>query len=87
MRKTIYIFLACVIAMASAFGAADTWSQKYNLVWDRILGLGVFPEDIVRAELDYRSTYTMSDWFYTDIPNYCSFIARSVVGGYFIQML
>lgn len=32
---------------------------KYNLVWDRILGLGVFPEDIV----------------------------RSVVGGYFIQML
>lgn len=121
-----------------AFGAADTWSQKYNLVWDKLLGLNVFPSDIVRTELDYyqtvmgeyglpldnRESYTksdwiiwtaslssdkrefetyieplwhfyhttqervpMSDWFYTDIPNYCSFIARSVVGGYFIQML
>ena len=24
----------------------------------------------------------MSDWFYTDKPEYCMFIARSVVGGY-----
>lgn len=121
-----------------AFGAADTWSQKYNLVWDRILGLDIFPEDIVRTELDYypsvmgqyglpldnRSSYTksdwimwtaslsgsmeefesfiapmwdfynttpdrvpMSDWYFTDLPNYCEFIARSVVGGYFIRML
>ena len=29
----------------------------------------------------------MSDWFYTDKPEYCMFIARSVVGGYFIRML
>ena len=29
----------------------------------------------------------MSDWFYTDKPEYCMFIARSVVGGYFIKML
>ena len=29
----------------------------------------------------------MSDWFYTDKPEHCMFIARSVVGGYFIKML
>ena len=29
----------------------------------------------------------MSDWFYTDKPEYCMFIARSVVGGYFIKLL
>ncbi|MBO7372265.1 MAG: DUF1793 domain-containing protein, partial [Bacteroidales bacterium] len=29
----------------------------------------------------------MSDWVYTDKPNYRGFKARSVVGGYFIKML
>lgn len=59
-----------------AFDRPDTWSQKYNLVWDRILGFGLFPDDVRRTEmayyrrvqngyglpLDNRQTYTKLDW-------------------------
>ena len=59
-----------------AFDRPDTWSQKYNLVWDCILGFGLFPDDVRRTEmayyrrvqngyglpLDNRQTYTKLDW-------------------------
>ena len=59
-----------------AFGAPGTWSQKYNLVWDKLLGFNLFPADIARKEiayykgrigpyglpLDNRELYTKLDW-------------------------
>ena len=120
------------------FDKPGTWSQKYNLVWDKLLGLNIFPEEVAQKEmafypsvfnqyglpLDNRETYTkldwimwtatmapdkdtfeafiepvwrfenetvdrvpMSDWVYTDKPEFRGFRARSVVGGYFIKLL
>lgn len=59
-----------------AFDKPGTWSQKYNLVWDRLLNFGLFPSDIARSEitfylkrintyglpLDQRTDYTKLDW-------------------------
>jgi hypothetical protein len=59
-----------------AFDRPGTWSQKYNMVWDRILGLNLFPAEIAQTEmafyrkmqnqyglpLDNRETYTKLDW-------------------------
>ncbi len=58
------------------FDKPDTFSMKYNLVWDRIFKTGLFPEDVLDAELkgyfnrmnpygmplDNRASYTKSDW-------------------------
>jgi hypothetical protein len=59
-----------------AFSSPNTWSQKYNLVWDQMLGYDLFPASVRTAELAYymtkmnqyglpldvRADYTKLDW-------------------------
>lgn len=59
-----------------AFGSEDTWSIKYNMIWDKLLGLGLFKRETYKHEveayknkmnrygipLDCREDYGKMDW-------------------------
>ncbi len=121
-----------------AFDKSGTWSQKYNMIWDEVLGFNLFPQEVVDKEisfylkqqnryglpLDSRNTYAkldwilwtasmarsdeefgafvgpvynflnetpsrvpMSDFYWTKSGEMRSFIARSVVGGVYMELL
>jgi Domain of unknown function (DUF4965)/Domain of unknown function (DUF5127)/Domain of unknown function (DUF1793)/Domain of unknown function (DUF4964) len=69
-----------------AFDRPGTWSQKYNLVWDRVLGLNLFAPEVAQREvswyekqntyfgfpLDSRLAYTKLDW-----ESWCATLAPS----------
>ncbi len=60
-----------------AFDRPDTFSMKYNIVWDKLFSTEIYPQDEIKSEyqsyinkrinkygmpLDNRADYTKSDW-------------------------
>ena len=70
-----------------AFDLPGSRSMKYNMVWDKIWGTGLFPTEVYESEvaayfedmneyglpLDSRADYTKSDWYL-----WCATLTKSV---------
>ncbi|MFH0760059.1 MAG: DUF4965 domain-containing protein [Bacteroidota bacterium] len=59
-----------------AYDQPGTWSQKYNLVWDKLLNFNLFAKEVIQKEIDFykkvqapyglpldnRERWTKTDW-------------------------
>ena len=86
---------------ALTFNKNNTWSQKYNLVWDKVLALDIWTATLTDNKKDFEALvqpvykYAMetptrvplSDWHETTTGKQVGFQARSVVGGYYMKLL
>lgn len=83
-RNTAKKFAAEIVKFSNSFGhspltwdaGGETYSLKYNLAFDKILGLNLFPSDFCESEVNYyltqknaygipldnRAEFTKSDW-------------------------
>lgn len=73
MRQTAETYAAKWMQMARdhghtrlAFDRPGTWSQKYNLVWDRVLGLHLFPANLAQEELNFYHSHSTAFGFPLD---------------------
>lgn len=137
-RWTVEAKRQCGKGWRLTFDHDDTWSMKYNIIWDRLLGLGLFDAKVFEEEvavytekmtrygvpLDSRDDYTkldwmawttvmtdneaytnavyesirnmicesrdrvpITDWYRTGNARQVGFQARSVLGGFYINLL
>jgi hypothetical protein len=62
--------------LSRIYGKNETWSLKYNILYAKLVGLNIFPQNIIEREVDFyisklnkygvpldeRFTYTKADW-------------------------
>ena len=51
-----------------AFDRENTWSQKYNMIWDKMWDLNLFPNNVIDKEVKLLFDKTESLWIAIRLP-------------------